>query len=303
MAAIENGTTAVRHVEYRMRRSDGLWIWFEDRGHVIESDADGRPRVTAGILTNIAARHAERLAVESERSRLQALLQTIPDMVWLKDPDGVYLDCNPRAARLFGRPASEVIGRTDLDLLPNPVIACALRADDEAAIRAGGARVSLRKRCTSRWPHRALRDVENAGADADGRLIGVLGIAHDVTEREGTRRQIARQNRSLHMLTRVAQVFFTEKPPSACWAKSAASLLKSDAIRWRGSMPVAPRAPTAACLPAPAHCLDTSKPSKPCSAVASPPCRQASGRCFQARPSSSAMPLALRSRPNMGCGR
>ena len=207
MAAIENGTTAVRHIEYRMRRSDGLWIWFEDRGHVIESDADGRPRVTAGILTNISARHAERLAVESERSRLQALLQTIPDMVWLKDPDGVYLDCNPRAARLFGRPASEVIGRTDLDLLPNPVIARALRADDEATIRIGGTRIFEE---TLHFPDGHIEHCETSKTPVrtpDGRLIGVLGIAHDVTEREGTRRQIARQNRSLHMLTRVAQVF------------------------------------------------------------------------------------------------
>ncbi len=207
MTAIETGKTAVRHVEYRMRRSDGLWIWFEDRGHVIESDPDGRPRVTAGILTNISARHAERLAVESERSRLQALLQTIPDMVWLKDPDGVYLDCNPRAARLFGRPPAEVIGRTDLDLLPNPIIARALRADDEAAIRAGGTRIVEE---TLHFPDGHIELCETSKTPVrtpDGRLIGVLGIAHDVTEREGTRRQIARQNRSLHMLTRVAQVF------------------------------------------------------------------------------------------------
>ena len=207
MAALESGKTAVRHLEYRMRRSDGLWIWFEDRGHVIESDPDGRPRVTAGILTNISPRHAERLAIESERSRLQALLQTIPDMVWLKDPEGVYLDCNPRAARLFGRPPAEIIGRTDLDLLPNPALANAQRAGDEATIRAGSTQVVEE---TLYFPdgHVELCEISKTPVSTpDGRLIGVLGIAHDITEREGTRRQIARQNRSLHMLTRIAQVF------------------------------------------------------------------------------------------------
>jgi PAS domain-containing protein len=32
--------------------------------------------------------------------RLRSLLDTIPDLVWLKDPDGVYLACNPPFGQL-----------------------------------------------------------------------------------------------------------------------------------------------------------------------------------------------------------
>jgi PAS domain-containing protein len=37
-----------------------------------------------------------KVLVEQERIQLRTLVDTIPDLIWLKDPDGIYLSCNPR---------------------------------------------------------------------------------------------------------------------------------------------------------------------------------------------------------------
>ena len=45
----------------------------------------------------------------------RALLEAIPDLVWFKDKDGVYLSCNPAFERLFGASEEEIVSKTDFD--------------------------------------------------------------------------------------------------------------------------------------------------------------------------------------------
>ncbi|MBW1792102.1 MAG: transporter substrate-binding domain-containing protein, partial [Deltaproteobacteria bacterium] len=44
---------------------------------------------------------------ESE-AQLRTLIETLPDLVWLKDPDGAYLSCNPKFERFFGAKQHEI---------------------------------------------------------------------------------------------------------------------------------------------------------------------------------------------------
>ncbi len=194
----------VSRVDYRVRHSDGHWLWVEDRRCVIEHAPDGSPRITTGVLIDITARRNEQARIESERSRLRTLLRTLPDMVWLKNPDGVYLDCNPKAARLFDLPPEAVIGKTDHQLLPT-VIADILRRDDLATAESGAPR-QIEERLHFPDGHEERHETTKTPVYAgDGSLIGILGIAHDIGEREANREKIARQNRALRMLTGVDQ--------------------------------------------------------------------------------------------------
>ncbi|WP_277059042.1 PAS domain-containing protein, partial [Trichlorobacter lovleyi] len=59
---------------------------------------------------------AVRLLKKNEQFQ-KTLIETLPDLVWLKDPDGVYLGCNPRFEELYGAKQSEIIGKTDYDFV------------------------------------------------------------------------------------------------------------------------------------------------------------------------------------------
>jgi PAS domain-containing protein len=52
---------------------------------------------------------AKQVALSHSEALLRTLVHTIPDLVWLKNPDGIYLACNPSFARFFG--ASEAGAR------------------------------------------------------------------------------------------------------------------------------------------------------------------------------------------------
>ncbi|MEZ5978707.1 MAG: PAS domain-containing protein [Planctomycetota bacterium] len=64
------GTTPSWCVEYRIRHANGSWVWVEDRGRVVERDANGAPTRAIGIAQDIRTRRAA--ADELEKARESA---------------------------------------------------------------------------------------------------------------------------------------------------------------------------------------------------------------------------------------
>ncbi|MBK9019907.1 MAG: PAS domain S-box protein [Sulfuritalea sp.] len=58
---------------------------------------------------------------KDQNAELTTLIETIPDLVWLKNPKGVYLECNPAIERFYGMSRDAVIGKTTRDLFPDRV--------------------------------------------------------------------------------------------------------------------------------------------------------------------------------------
>ncbi len=121
-------------------------------------------------------------AMQRSEGRLRALLDTIPDLIWMKDPDGVYLACNTRFEGFFGAPEADILGKTDYDHLDRET-ADFLLAKDRDAIAAGGPHLSEATITFASDGHRErLQIITTPVYDEAGRALGVLGIARDVTE-------------------------------------------------------------------------------------------------------------------------
>lgn len=56
-------------------------------------------------------------ALKESQLSLKTLINTIPDMIWLKDQEGVYITCNPRFEEFFGAVEEEIAGKTDYDFV------------------------------------------------------------------------------------------------------------------------------------------------------------------------------------------
>ncbi len=132
------------------------------------------------LEARVARRTAEILVTQR---KLQATLDAIPDLVWLKDTDGVYLSCNPMVERLFGASQAEIVGKTDYDL-GNNVQADSFRAHDRRVMTAGKPGINEEWLAFADDGRRRLFETINTPmVDAEGKLIGVLGIARDITAR------------------------------------------------------------------------------------------------------------------------
>lgn len=60
-------------VEYRIRHADGHWLWIEDRSCVTERNADGSPKITAGVLNDITERHQARQQITRQNRALRMM--------------------------------------------------------------------------------------------------------------------------------------------------------------------------------------------------------------------------------------
>jgi len=123
---------------------------------------------------------------ERERAFLNYLNDAIPDLVWVKDPNGVYLSCNPPFCRLYNASEQEIVGHVDEDFV-SPELAAFFRANDQAAVAAGKPSINEEWLTFADNGYRGLFEtIKTPMFDHDGYLIGVLGIAREITERRRT---------------------------------------------------------------------------------------------------------------------
>ncbi len=148
------------------------------------------------LLAQLALVTSKReLAVE--RSQLKSLVCAIPDLVWLKDPEGIYLNCNPRFETFFGAAESQIIGKTDYDFIDRE-LADFFRGHDRIAMEAN-------KPCSNEeWLtfvasgyHGLFETIKTPMRDEAGALIGVLGVARDITERKRLEEELKRTGEEL----------------------------------------------------------------------------------------------------------
>ncbi|MEW8139434.1 MAG: PAS domain S-box protein [Candidatus Thiodiazotropha endolucinida] len=144
-------------------------------------DENGNIIGVFGISRDITALHLIEANLREKESRLHALFQTLPDLIWLKDPNGVYLSCNQTFERFFGAVESEILGKTDYDFV-NQELADFFRTKDQAAIDAREP-VSNKEWITfADDGHEALLlTTKTPLYDDSGTLVGVLGIGRDIT--------------------------------------------------------------------------------------------------------------------------
>lgn len=143
---------------------------------------DGQHSVLA-VFTDITERLLAEQALQTSELHLRTLVDTIPDLIWLKDANGVYLSCNPAFERFFGATEAAIKGKTDHDFV-HAALADAFRAHDQAAMAAERPLVNEEWITFASDGHQALLETTKVPMTSpDGVLLGVLGISHDITGR------------------------------------------------------------------------------------------------------------------------
>ena len=129
------------------------------------------------FLAPVVGRACEHAA--NSRRLLEQVLEATTDSIYVKDREGRYLLVNSATAQLIGRPGSEIIGRTNAELLPDVA--------DQVAARDGAV---LDTQSTSSYEiagrfgdqRCVLHVTKSPFRDATGAAMGSLGIARDITE-------------------------------------------------------------------------------------------------------------------------
>jgi len=119
------------------------------------------------------------LRESEERNRL--LLAGLPQRIFFKDADSVFVSVNERFARDFDLAPKDLAGKTDWDLHPED-LAAKYRADDQRVL-ASARPETLIERNVVQGKERIVEVVKVPVMDGGGAAVGLLGVFTDITER------------------------------------------------------------------------------------------------------------------------
>src|SRR5688572_25111848 len=111
---------------------------------------------------------------------LLAVIDATPDAIFVKDLDGRYVLVNQAAAKFVGRTPPEVVGKHDFELYPEETARRFI--DDDKKVLAEGRAMSFEGVATSASGTQAYLVTKGVYRDRDGKILGIYGISHDITE-------------------------------------------------------------------------------------------------------------------------
>lgn len=137
----------------------------------------------------MSARHAEH-ALLQERNLLRTLIDNLPDYIFIKDIEGRFLISNEAHATSVQSTPEALIGKTAFGLFPEE-LAVQFHADDLAVMRSGTPAINLERLTVDPFGNRrSVLTTKVPLRDADGKIIGLVGISRDITERKEVEKQL-----------------------------------------------------------------------------------------------------------------
>jgi len=149
-----------------------------------------------GIARDITKRKQMEEALARERQLLRTLIDNLPDCIYAKDAEARKIMANPADLKNLGcKTEAEAVGKTDFDLFPKD-IAEKFFADDISVIQSGQPVINREEKIVrpdgeTRW----LLTSKIPYRDASGKIIGLVGIGRDITDRKSLEEQVVNAQR------------------------------------------------------------------------------------------------------------
>ncbi len=113
----KQGNTVVPEIEFRGLHRDGSTRWFVVRGTVLRRE-DGRAYRALGTITDVTERKKAEVALRESEEKNRAILQALPDLMFVQSRDGVYLDYHAKNPKALLVPPEQFIGKNMREVLP-----------------------------------------------------------------------------------------------------------------------------------------------------------------------------------------
>lgn len=159
---------------------------------------------TIGIAKNISRSKQYSIELERKDSFVKYMIDSIPDLVFYKDSQGVYLGCNKAFANEFiGLSEDEIIGKTDADFVKDKNLAKFFRQKDIEVMnkRATSSNEEVIQLNDGRFI--IIETSKTPFYDEKGNVAGIIGIARDITLRKTMEKELKEKSDYAQMLLRL----------------------------------------------------------------------------------------------------
>jgi two-component system cell cycle sensor histidine kinase/response regulator CckA len=175
---------SVDGVELQLRKKDGTSFWASITARVV-NDENGNKAYFDCSIVDITERKRAQEALEEERNLLRTILDNVPDYIYVKDMESRYVVSNSAHVRFLKKTRpEEVVGKTVFELFPEQ-LAAEYYEDDQEVIRSGEPILNKEEPTLDLKDEMAWNQTTKVPLrDSSGKVIGLVGIARDITERK-----------------------------------------------------------------------------------------------------------------------
>ncbi|MDX2007999.1 MAG: PAS domain S-box protein [Meiothermus sp.] len=179
--AVERGEEYVED-EFRVVRPDGREVWVSSRAR-FHRDATGRVTRMTGVNLDVTERKQLGEELHKSAELLRAVMEATPDLVWAKDAEGRITLGNQATFELLGQgDPSRVLGQSAAELISDPVMAGRVQQNDQRVMATGRAEM-VEEEVGVQDATRVFQTLKAPLRDGSGRVVGVVGVSRDITER------------------------------------------------------------------------------------------------------------------------
>ncbi|RXI29112.1 hypothetical protein CP962_12055 [Arcobacter ellisii] len=186
-------------INHRLLMNDGRVKYVEESGNTL-FDEKGNPLISRGTVQDITELSLAKIEAQNEHNKLKAILENIPDLLWIKDVNGVYITCNKRFEDFFGAKEKDIINKTDYDFVDKK-LADFFKEHDIKAMNSKKPLSNFEDITFASDGHKEyLQSIKSKVIDSNGNILGVLGIGRDLTELRDKEVKLTEQQEELQSI-------------------------------------------------------------------------------------------------------
>ncbi len=171
-------------LEHRIIHKQGEIRWVQNTP-IPRRDPVGNLVGYDGLISDVTQRKRVEAELETERLLLRTLIDNVPDCIFVKDTESRFVLNNRAHLNVLGAgEPQEVVGKTDTEFFPKE-LAAQYRADEKTLVNSGQPLQNREEPVVdAAGRHYWFLTTKVPLKDSQGRVVGLAGICHDITERK-----------------------------------------------------------------------------------------------------------------------
>ena len=159
-------------------------------------DAAGQIIGTQAVFWDVTEREENRLALSRERDLLRTLMDSLPDLIYIKDADGRFVTVNRAMLNLWGiSNVDRVVGKTPFRFAPEDLAATYV-AEDQEVLQQGRPIVDREEKVIGCNGETLVYSTTKVPLrDPDGQVTGLVGIDRNITNRKRNEEELRQSRR------------------------------------------------------------------------------------------------------------